>query len=362
MSNFSTFSTSYKDIKNPEIKHFIDHLASFTQASIEQSVFSKLNNGKIKYQKLSVGKKNKVKRATVAEVIDNYLSKTNSKELKQMARNLTINKNANIAPFNYGSKLNIKSDKPIFNQLDLAKEFSYINDRLFLKVIAANFNIPTTTPTAPATPVANPTLTLKLNLKTVKCLDETNPEWGGKDNIAAGGVVSDDRGVETKISEFHVGNFDDGDVKNFNPVKVLKTYSLDNVHPSTFTAFLTLAEKDSGGFSDFIQELYDAIKDELTVILTALGAAAGAAIGAAIGGSVGTAVAGPIGTIIGVAAGLIIGALTGWIVSLLKDDVFEPQISGITIDRSAPFTGPTQRLTYRDFGGSYYMDVFWSAS
>jgi len=191
-------------------------------------------------------------------------------------------------------------------------------------------------------------------------------EWKG-DEIAMGAVFLDADGEESIHSEFRVmDDFRNGDVKNYPP-KILKNFgiSASAVYPQTYSVFVALAEKDNGGLSDFIQELYEAVRADLQKILTALGALAGAAIGAQIGGSVGTAVGGPLGTIIGVAAGAILGAIAGWLTDVLKDDIFEPQMASITLpDGSSTFangslTSPYYYLDFIDHGGEYKVKYRW---
>jgi hypothetical protein len=208
---------------------------------------------------------------------------------------------------------------------------------------------------------------LRFRLHKVKCVDETNPEWPGDDEIAAGGVAVNWDEATTKINEFRVGNsFDDGEVKQYSPPRVLQTFSLDGAsYPADFLVMMALAEKDSGGMSSFIDELWKAIKDEVQLILTAVGAAAGLAIGSGIGGTVGTAIGGPLGAIIGVAAGAILGALIGWLISALKDDIFEPQSAALRLPtQDSTFAGgslvsPIMSLNFEDHGGYYRAYYSW---
>lgn len=208
---------------------------------------------------------------------------------------------------------------------------------------------------------------LRFRLHKVKCVDETNPEWPGDDEIAAGGVAVNWDEASSKINEFRVGNsFDDGEVKNYSPPRILKNFSLDGAtYPADFLVMMALAEKDSGGMSSFIDELWKAIKDEVQLILTAVGAAAGLAAGAYIGGTVGTAIGGPLGAIIGVAAGAILGALIGWLISALKDDIFEPQSAALRLPtRDSTFAGgslvsPVMSLNFEDHGGYYRAYYSW---
>lgn len=371
MSDYSTFKTSYEEVKDPELKRMVDHITSMMQLSVNQAVQARATKKPMKFEKIKVGGKQKKEYSTVAEVVDKYIAKHSAAELKGFARHngpKTI-----LASQKFGidslKGIDISDKKYVLDQLDHKTAFNYINDKLLFK-IGGLYGIDqakagSTQPAAGSSPTASAgpqAVALKLNLRKVKCLDETNPEWPGSDSIAAGGVAVDDNKNQSTITEFNVGSFNDGTVKNFSPAKVLKSFALDNVNPSTFMAFLAIAEKDSGGFSSFLEDLYNAIKAEVQVILNQLGAAAGAAIGTAIGGAIGTSIAGPLGTIIGIAAGLILGALIGWLISAFRDDIFDPQITGVILNNNTPFTGPVETLTYQDFGGKYTAEIFWSAS
>lgn len=208
---------------------------------------------------------------------------------------------------------------------------------------------------------------LHFRLHKVKCIDETNPEWPGDDEIAMGGTAVPPSGNPTKVPEFMVrDDFDDGESKTYAPPRVLKSFSLDNVsYPADFLMVLAMAEKDNGGLSQFLQDLWEAIKDEVTAIIAAVSAAAGAAIGGAIGGSIGTALGGPLGTIIGAVAGAILGALVAWIIAAVKDDIFTPQSAAVHLPKAnATFAGgaltsPQFSLDFRDHGGHYRLWYTW---
>ncbi|MGH2585640.1 MAG: hypothetical protein ACRDJE_12065, partial [Dehalococcoidia bacterium] len=116
----------------------------------------------------------------------------------------------------------------------------------------------------PAGAVLNEGVSFRIN--SVKANDETNPEWPGKDDIATGGTALADDGTETKINEFFVGKFNDGDKVTFDPPKVLKLFDLGTTFPQVMTVFVALAEKDAGGFSAFLTDLFSAIKNEVDLI------------------------------------------------------------------------------------------------
>jgi hypothetical protein len=215
-------------------------------------------------------------------------------------------------------------------------------------------------------PAIVPNAGLHFDLLSVHCVEETHPKAGGKDTIGCGGVAVSDKEVTTTINEFVVGKkFEDGVTVNYGANNALQSFSLDAVYPKTFVVLLALAEKDSGGFSTFLSELYDAIKTEVQIILTASGAALGAAAGAGIGGTVGTAIGGPLGTVVGIAAGLILGAIVGWLADVAKDDMFEPKAASIDLPAAdsvfagGGMTSPTLSLAYNDHGGRYEVRYQW---
>ncbi|WP_406696782.1 hypothetical protein V5E97_37920 [Singulisphaera sp. Ch08] len=266
-------------------------------------------------------------------------------------------------------KVNIRSEKYILHQIDAKSAFAFFNPAFAQKFLDslndARGDISFERPTAAGGAVINTGLAFRLH--EVKCLDETDPERGGKDEIAMGGTTLDDTGNVTEIKAFSVGKFNDNDVSTFDTPKTLATFALKGEFPKTLSVFLALAEKDLGGFADFLEKLFEAIQAEVTVILTALGIAAGAIIGGSIGSTVGTAIGGPIGSIIGLAAGLILGALITFVAGVLKDDIFEPQIATVTLpDASATFAGslisPVLSLVYADFDGKYRVKYSWEIS
>lgn len=208
---------------------------------------------------------------------------------------------------------------------------------------------------------------LRFRLHEVKCVDETDPEWVGSDEISLGGVAQGPGGSPAMIAEFKVADgFDDGDKRTYSPPRILHTFPLGGLqYPSAFAVFVAIAEKDAGGFSQFLQDLWQAIKDHVQTIMNIIGTAAGAAVGAWIGGSTGTAIAPALGTVIGIVLGAILGALVAILVNALKDDLFRPQTAAIELpSQNATFSGgtlvsPTQSLIFEDFDGLYNVKYSW---
>lgn len=360
---------SSPSIKDPILDELVDKTTSLLKLGILQSIQRSANPAvfKLKHKPLVVGGAVQKKYQSVGSVAAKRFDKLPSEKRQDIINSLgTANiLTPQLKQFGGSRAVEMRSSKYVSDQINVKAEFKFINGKTVNeKFIKRILNLPAKIqPPAGLPIVANKGLKFLVN--SVKCIDETDPEFFGSDKIDMGGVAVDDKGTETKINAFHVADFDDGENKRYSPPRVTKDFALDSTYPKDFFVFLDLAEKDSGGFSAFLHELYQAIKAELLVILSALGAAAGAAIGAAIGGSVGTAVGGPIGTIIGIAAGMILGALVAWLASAFRDDMFEPQVARLSLPSAnstfanGSLISPVMAFDYRDHGGHYRVQYSW---
>ncbi|MGB8192615.1 MAG: hypothetical protein WCF67_11885 [Chitinophagaceae bacterium] len=379
-------SISPSDPKDVAVAQFVDAVTDQIKINVLQAMAatSDPTNFKFKPGNLKVGVRQSKEYPSAALVVQKYVHEM-PEEKKRVVLSRQHSSRFFTAPLrtqvaNMG--IDMASEKYALTQADLKGRFRFFNEATAKKVIdrvteLTEQNSHESPNGAGVAGVAGagpaPTISvnrgLKFKVHQVKCIDETGNwlvERAGSDTINMGGVTLDDTDRSEKINQFRVGSFNDGTTKNYSPAQLLKSFTINGGgYPKTYAVFLSLAEKDSGGFGSFIQELYDAIRAEVTTILTALGAAAGAAIGGAIGGSIGTAVAGPIGTIIGVAAGLILGAVIGWIVGLLSDDIFTPQVATITLTSSNgtfvnnSLQSPQMNLRYRQFSGEYNVKYSW---
>jgi len=148
----------------------------------------------------------------------------------------------------------------------------------------------------------------------IKCVDETNPEALGSDEIAIGGVSVDEDGDSKKIAETYVGGgFDDGDQRNYSPHWQYHWFSMKEgkYWPKTYKVALVLAEKDWGGFSNFLTTIWEKVSVKVKELIAKfikdlLPASWGPAINAAIGQAV----------------AWLVDKLVGWIISSFKDDIF----------------------------------------
>jgi hypothetical protein len=213
-------------------------------------------------------------------------------------------------------------------------------------------------PAPPAPPPAPPgpgAKLLSVRLRAVVCADETDGFLGseaGHDEIALGGVSVDETGDSKKVSAFTVGtNFDDGDVKVYNPPKEFCSFSItEGQHwPKPYVVTFYLAELDNGGFPGFLKEVLDQVK---TYLLTFVGSAIGTALG-------------PLGNVIGAAVGLILDLFINWLIAIWEDDIFPP----ITVyaNISSPhhkFASGTQTSGVKKYwtkahGGKYWLHFDW---
>jgi hypothetical protein len=321
---------------------------------------------------ISVGMKKPVKYDSVAKVaIDKWYDQLSGIKQQSIVRSALRQEPRNAVRSRgiQGERISLTSNKPVLSQVDLRVRFNPNNLQRIFELLydhLNDFSFPSDgSANGPAIAVNK---ALKFRLNKVKCIDETEPEFWGKDSISMGGTAVDDDETVTRISQFAVGDFDDDEFVSYSPPNVLKTFDLSGSYPKTFAVFLALAEKDGGGFGDFLTALYRAVKAEVTFIISTLSASAGAAIGAAIGGSVGAAVGGPIGIAIGIVAGLIVGALVTWLAGIAQDDLFEPQMTFVQLPTEAArfnggaSTSPVLNFMYSDFGGRYRVSYSWALS
>ena len=200
------------------------------------------------------------------------------------------------------------------------------------------------------------TTKLEFRVHRVRCVDETNPEWAGDDEIALGGISVDETGDTKKIAEFMVRNdFDDGEQKIYAPPKQFTWFSLTEgtTWPKSYAVTLVLAEKDMGGLGDFINKLWQKIKSK---VLEAVAAAIGAAIGSTVPG---------LGTIVGGIVGWVLAKFIDWLIGLFQDDVFKPVTLSTSIPSlSARWPGnktdsPEGEVRFRGYGGEYRLVYDW---
>ena len=230
-------------------------------------------------------------------------------------------------------KIDLKSPVPVLEQADLKSRFSFVDAALIKKAdqtrqfdergVSASGN------GAAASRAAVVNAGLKFRISKLVCNDETtSSEWKGTDDMEVGGTATDDKNNVTEIPKLFVGEFNDGDVKTYNPPRVLKTFNLSGTYPKTFIVFMAISERDSGGFATFLYDLTNSVEDEIDAVALAAGIAAGAAIGGTVGG--------PIGALVGAVGVALVSGIIGLIGKIQADEVFQPQSRGARrVDGSA---------------------------
>ena len=161
---------------------------------------------------------------------------------------------------------------------------------------------------------------VRFEIKEIKCIDETNPEFWGSDEIAIGGVSTDEDGDTKKISESYVGGgFDDGDRKTYSyPYWNFHWFSVTEREgwPKKYVITTILAEKDNGGFASALDTIWKQVRAKVKE-----------AIIAAVGTALAPYLTPFLAQVIGMTVAWIVDALISWIISLWNDDLFPPHIA-----------------------------------
>ncbi len=368
MKKFKQSQFSFTELKahgkSSETIQFVDTIASV----LKFSMFQKINNPDLKVKFNSKNPLSRVERL-LHRIIDsasqeqkkNLLSKFNNDDFLRKEFSGILKKE---------EYRETKTDS--FKQLNLSKYVLPYNIIEILKEIFKTLGLPEASitpdvivaPPPVETPKPNFTegLMLRLNLQTIKC--KTEQSWEPeKDEISIGGAATDDKQINRIVNEFNAGSFSSNETRNFNPQELI-SFPLDNIHPSSFIALLSLSEHDFGSMFPFINDLFNILgKFAGEIVKKYLLPSAVAAIGAVI-----ALPAGFIGVILGVLAGLIIGAIFNWIAGLFGDEITEPQIIGITLNEVSHLNTPITTLNFKntknaeEFDADYDVSLFWSVS
>ncbi|MBE9113348.1 hypothetical protein IQ273_28630 [Nodosilinea sp. LEGE 07298] len=210
---------------------------------------------------------------------------------------------------------------------------------------------------------------LGLYVRKIKCEDETNPEWLGDDEIALAGVSTDEDGDTKKINERYIGGgFKDGKEKNYSSWRYHMFGMREGRYwPKKYGVTFILAEKDNGGLSTFLNNLWTRIRDKVKAAIAKAIEAAGGAVGAIFGSAeIGAA----IGRAVGQLVAWVVDKLAGWLIKLLKDDIFKPYTAWVTVPSFGarwnypngqwgnPWS-PIRTVRFSGFGGRYRLDYQW---
>lgn len=197
----------------------------------------------------------------------------------------------------------------------------------------------------------------------VSCVEETDEI--GSDEILLSGVGVYPTGEVVQPAVWKVSDdFDTGEAVVLAPPRTYVEFDLakGTQWPKTYVITVVLAEEDSGGFGDFLQDLWSQV-----------GKDASNAVGAAVGGAAGTKVGSTLGGIIGQVVAEVFGAIIGWLVSLFHnpDDLIGTQSWVLTLASdtkkycdglhiSSPVVpGP---MKFIGDGGNYEVNLLWKVS
>ncbi|HVK22230.1 MAG TPA: hypothetical protein VM677_12815 [Actinokineospora sp.] len=159
---------------------------------------------------------------------------------------------------------------------------------------------------------------LRLRLEKVKCVEETDWNALGSDEIAMGGVSVDNDGTTKKVSQFDVpesGGFDNGDVYTYtSPGKSYVHFPIEpGAFPRKYVMTMIMAEIDNGGFAATLDLAWAKVKDKVQqAIAQAIAGLTSPFIGPALAEALGQIVA------------WLVTTFVGWIISLFYDDLFKP--------------------------------------
>jgi hypothetical protein len=244
--------------------------------------------------------------------------------------------------------------------------------------------------------------TIEFHLNSCECIEETSGALEGSDEIVLGGQVVTPTGKIKNIDEFRTKDeFEEGQTKYYDwevcdvlsaggqidlPSSIEDSCphgSADNVYrgyklasadldKGTYTLVLLMGEKDDGGFSDILADVYGALEDEIDAAITAAGGAIGSAIGSVIPG---------LGTAIGAVLGWIASQVIEWFLGLFdnEDDLVASKSWQVTFDKktvdyvksitpdhlpapSGTRASEMKQLTYNGDGGKYEVRLHWRVS
>jgi hypothetical protein len=358
MPDITTAVISYSSTQDTVIKKFVDEAGDQMQVGIIQATLAHQDPGTFKMVAPRISAGNSEEDSVGLVLKEFYTSLPAAKQREMMASFKTSGAFTPKLKMDVASnRIDMRSTKYALDQIDIPARFSFANAGYLqsLRNRMSTALAQTQSNNFPATTAKIKKLRCKLHQ--IKCNDETGNwlfERGNNDEINLAGSSVSDKGVTTLIAPFRVSSsFDDGDVKAYDPPKVLHSFTLDNTYPKNFGVFITLAEIDGGGFLSIAQRLFIAVRREVERILEALAAKAGTTVIAIFGGK--------LFDILSALATLILNRIFGVIMSWIKDDVFEPQMIFISLKNEhvtfngGSLTSEQKTLTFHGHDGEYVV-------
>jgi hypothetical protein len=243
-----------------------------------------------------------------------------------------------------------------------AEESGILNTDRLEEIWGPVYDLETTTNGATAEMEAKPvTDNLAFYITEVKCVDETNPEWLGSDEIALAGVTVDETGDTHKIGERKIGGgFDDGDRRRYSPPWRYTNFNLreGKLWPKAYVVTLIPAEKDQGGLSKVLNTIWQKVDD---AVKKAIEKAVRDVLQAKLGPAIAAAIA--------KAAAWVVDKLVHWIIDAFKDDTFPPAVLSTSIPSygarwtiNGKWGSVRSSLRHAHFyghGGHYRISYYW---
>jgi hypothetical protein len=197
---------------------------------------------------------------------------------------------------------------------------------------------------------------LQFRLRSLKCIDETNPEIGGSDEMHMAAVRIDALGNTSVMPDTELNIFDDDDHKAFDPPRLCADFDLrpGTNWPKSYFVTLVLAEVDHGGLSDFALKLFEETEKEVRKRIAE----------AILEGTAAGAPAGLYGMAIGAAVGFVVGVVSGWLKDIWEDDYFLPvtvstQVPSLDARWAGKTESPEDWIHWTGHGGEYQLWYDW---
>ncbi len=198
-------------------------------------------------------------------------------------------------------------------------------------------------------------------IRKIKCVDETNPEFWGHDEIALAGVSVDETGDTKKINRRYIGGgFDDGDSKSYSNWRYHSFSMREGEHwPKRYSVSFLLAEEDNGSLSKVLGTVWQSVRDQVK-----------AAIEKATKEALSDILGPVIAQVIAKGVAWVIDKLVGWIIKWWADDLFPGYTASVTMPvigarwhyPNGRWGNPSSGIKTAHFyghGGHYYIQYFW---
>ena len=182
------------------------------------------------------------------------------------------------------------------------------------------------------------------------CADDTDE--AGQDEMTIGGIATRATGETFRLPNIELGDFTSGEIKDYRPARFWAAFDVNEgtEFPKTYFVTSVLVENDNGGFSEFMNDIYNKVKEYVSAELAA-------AIGASIGAT-GTFVGALIGAAVGYAVGKAFAAIKSW----WEDEIYTPTPYQITVLSNEAANGNETVCgsdSWTRYDSRYFMAYHW---